>query len=463
MADEQEERPSKGAQELAELQELYRSLAPGRRPPSDDGPDAVAMEAHPADKPVSRIAVIFGVLAILAGGLVGVFVVAGSNGGGASPEAAVRKMTDAISHTDVVGALDALAPSERDAMTPGIKDVFEQSKRLNLLSGDASLSKIQGVELSFKDLKMETAAIGDGVSGVRITGGTATYSTDLSKLPLGSLLKDSVPKTNTTSSGTTPAADNNGGDNPIVTVREGGRWYVSIFYSAAESARRSAGLSVPSFGHGVAAVGALTPEKAVDDLVRGALDLNLRRVIELMPPDEARALHDYAPLFLTNAETSIADLKSNGGLDGVRLTDLKLKAKTDGDEATVTLASFGFEANRDSQHLSVVFDGRCTTVETGTEHQRSCPEDLTKNVPLFSGGVTGGFTGGIVTVKRDGQWYVSPTRTLFAAIVAVMKKIDPQALQDAKNKGLEGLFGGLSSAFGSSTSTAALPLARAAG
>ena len=51
------------------------------------------------------------------------------------------------------------------------------------------------------------------------------------------------------------------------------------------------------------AVGADSPEEAVDEMIAAVERLDVERMIELTPPDEMGVLHDYAPLFLDEVES----------------------------------------------------------------------------------------------------------------------------------------------------------------
>ena len=90
----------------------------------------------------------------------------------------------------------------------------------------------------------------------------------------------------------------------LVTIKDGDGWHVSLWYSVAEAARKDAGKPAPEFGQGVEAKGADSPEAAVEELFASMGTLDVRRMIELTPPDEMAALHDYAPLFLDDAEAA---------------------------------------------------------------------------------------------------------------------------------------------------------------
>jgi len=60
--------------------------------------------------------------------------VRGSAGGAATPAGAVSDLFTALGNSDVIGMLDSVAPGERDAIEPGLEDIFGQFKRLGILS-----------------------------------------------------------------------------------------------------------------------------------------------------------------------------------------------------------------------------------------------------------------------------------------------------------------------------------------
>src|SRR5205823_347014 len=114
-----------------------------------------------------------------------------------------------------------------------------------------------------------------------------------------------------------------------------GRWYVSLWYTVAETVRRHANAAVPAFGQGVGARGAATPEEAVRQLVDAGVRLDVRRAVELTPPDEAAALHDYAPLFVGKADESARRMRTEGTAITVKALDVH--ATTHGDRAVATI------------------------------------------------------------------------------------------------------------------------------
>jgi hypothetical protein len=407
----------------------------------DSFPVVETVAAPTSSRPPSHIAIWIGIIALLASGLVGAVVMAGGDGGAGSPDGAVRKMMTAVSNEDVLGVLDALAPSERDSMIDGVKDLFDQAKRLNALSPDADLASIRGLDVKVDHLELTSESVSSDLAWVRPTAGTISYDADLTKLPVGSLFADLIPKTNAQRHSSQPVLDPNDKTGGFATIREGGRWYVSIWYSAAENGRRSAHLAAPALGQGVQARGAESPEAAVKALLESLAQLDVRRMIELTPPDEARALHDYAPLFIDKVESQVLDMKSRSDFPKITISELQLRPETNGHTSVVRVSGFLVRGDAGGHPLSLGWDGSCVVIDIDSYHHKTCTSDLPRQLPIFSGAT---YDGGFVTVERGGQWYVSPTRTLFGALVGTLKQIDPKGLKDMKDKGVSGFASSLS-------------------
>ena len=376
-------------------------------------------------RPVAAVAV--AVVALLASSLFALVSV-GAEEGADSPEAAVRALLDAVASEDVLGVVDALVPAERDALRPGLVDLADELRRLEILSPDLSLSDVAGVDVSFDGVTLASEPLGEDRVAVRLTGGQVSTRVDPAALPLGDfvrglagpLLAMARPQE---ASG--PVVDGNG---PVlVALREGGRWYVSFWYSVAEAARNGAG-EAPEPGDGVPAAGAATPEDAVRDFLEAAAHLDVRRLIELMPPDEAAALHDYAPLFLGQAEQGTAEVRR---LFELRLEALELSSKGVDGGTLVQVRSVALSGSGGG--ASFEFRDGCVRFEVGGEEQRTCAGDVEAgDVPAPLRPLLG--LGdrqpdlGFVTVERDGAWFVSPTRTVMGGLVALASAFEREDL-----------------------------------
>ena len=390
-------------------------------------------QTEPARAPVQGpriVALWFSVFALLAGGVFGALYLSGEGAG--SPEEAVQQMFDAIADEDAIGVFESLAPSERDPYLDNLPKLVDELQRLGILGGDASLSSIKGVDLSFSDLRFTSKSLGEGVSTVTIAGGTARYRVVPRDLPLGDFVKDIIgeelpaePQT-----GSEPVTSDDPDSERIVTVEEDGRWYVSMHYSLAEAARLDGGAPVPTFGKGLQAKGESTPEKAVEALLRAGVALDVQRIIELLPPDEGKALRDYAPLF-------IDDAKQAAGESGFKasITSLDLEADRSGGHAVVQAKRFAVAFEMTDFSGTIAFDGKCVTVDgpdIPPNEGRFCPED--QDAPAVITDLAARMpASGFVAVEHDGSWYVSPTRTLLESVVTVFKTLhrsDLDALRD---------------------------------
>ena len=412
-------------------------------PATDPGYPVVETQAPERRNPGRMAALWVGIAALLGASL---FAVANltSSDGPSSPEAAVNKLFEAASNEDVVGALEALPPSERDAMKDDLLGILGELSRLDILAKDFDPANVSGVDLEVTDLELSTEELGDGVSTVHVTGGKTSSSVTPSELPLGKFVKDFMdedlpdkPEKETTVIG-------EDGEEPfdLVTIKEDGAWYVSIWYSVAEAARKDSGKAVPKFGEGLKAAGESSPEDAVRALIEAGSKLDLKAVIALLPPDEARALHDYAPLFLDDVEEGAAGIRQEYK---VTLDTLETSADTDGDVATVTIDKLGLSVEGPDMQLKFSSDGKCSSITTDGEEQKFCAEDMQEQlgIPNIAGIFSGAGLGvsKLVTVKRDGEWYVSPTRSILKPIHDGLANVKESQLDDLRDF-IEGMMNG---------------------
>lgn len=383
-----------------------------------------------------------GIVLVLGGAVFALTQVGG--GGAGSPEDAAEQLFDAVEDEDLLGLLESLLPSERDAFGGSVEDLAGELRRLGVLSDDLNLRDVSGLDLSFDGLRFSVERLTDALASVQVTGGTATFSVTPEDLPLGGFLRDMFgddlgePTTETSE-----AADDG---SAMATVKEGGRWYVSLWYSVAEAYRMEARAPLPGPGDRVVPRGAATPEKAVEELFRATLTLDLRRVIELLPPDEARALHDYAYLFLDEAEESVDDL---GDFLEVNVRRVTATADRDGREALVTITDVALEVTIDALGLRGTIEDGCVELRAIGEPrgERICTaEDFADAFGDISGFEVPAApmldvdrpNVGFVAVERGGAWFVSPTRSLIGAFTASLRVLEPDDLDD-----LGDLFGGL--------------------
>jgi hypothetical protein len=390
----------------------------------------------PKRKPFAYLAVVIGLIS-LAGGAVFFARSVGTTTGAGTPEAAVQRMFDSLSNEDILGVLESLHPAERAALSSRFQIMSKELGRLKILSSDLDLGDVRGIDLEFNGLTYRTATLDDGIAAVVVTAGRATYRIEPGDSPLGEFVRGFMTRSGNR---VLTGSDDIGSEQPVfVAVRTDGKWYVSIGYSIAEQARRDAGLQPPAFGAGVPARGASTPEAAVEQFLRAVARLDVRRVIELLPAGEAGALHDYAPLFLPEAEKAAARARKQFSFT---FRTLDLAADTSGDESLVRVDKLAFGVSIPGLGISADYDGKCFRAEGIEDFLGSNPG------PICGKGLSG-LSGlpniptpklGIVAVNEGGSWYVSPIGTWFDAMNAIFKALKPSDLETFKQ--IFGVFAG---------------------
>ena len=397
---------------------------------------------------------VVGVAALAVAGGFAVNAMTGSSDGGAdSPEAAVREFFDAVNDEDVLGAMDVVLPGERRTFKDPLIRFVEQLQRLDVLGDEADLAKIGGVDLQVTVDDVQVEPITDDIATVAVAG-TAAVSVDGEQLPIGDLLLDRAldgQRPDSTTVEATPFGGDQGDTIRITTVEQDGRWYVSLWYSVAEVARTSAGLTdVPEQDQAIVPDGGDSPEAAMDQFLERAASLDIEAMISSLDPDEAEALQRYAPLFIGEAQGSIDEMLAESGL-AVSIEDVEYDVTVDGDQATILPTSFTVSATVDGDNARVVFADGCATVTMGGEEQTSCVDDAEEALGDMGLGDTGlgglaGFGGdaGLRMNKVDGEWYVSIFGTTFDALFAALESVDRADIEEL----LDGLQDGSFDPFG---------------
>ena len=386
-----------------------------------------------------RIGVALAAVAVVAGGLFAALSLSSESN---SPDDPVRAMFESAEKGDVLGVLEQLDPGERDAIRQPLIDIVGELNRLEVLK-DADLGKISGLELHVDDLKLTTDRLGDGVARIKIAGGTGSYRVEVAKLPLGRFVRDLLGDSNNEVNSGSDSLKSTSDNDFVATVRRGDRWYVSIGYSIAEQARGDRPFD--QMGPALDAKGADSPEDAVRQMIQAGAGLDVRRMLELLPPDEMAAVHEYAGLFLAEAESGAADARAD---THITIPTLELDSDTHGDEALVTIKKIEVEAQGEFGTFSVK-DGCFHFSGEDIPARDLCPGDNpTDALGVTPFGLFGdptqvtppklSFTGktarvGIVTTKVDGQWYVSPVRTVLDDLVAVMRLAEPHDLDEIRD------------------------------
>ncbi len=389
----------------------------------------------------SKGKVVGGVVAVLAllgaGGFAVTKIVAGNDGGAANPSEVGTRLMDALSSEDVLGVVDLLLPGERDTLRQPLIDMVENLKRLGVADSTADLEKIGGFDISFQDVQVESTPTNvDDVSDIDITA-TGRVSVDGRDVPIGQLLIDEAFGGDRPDLNSDPSQSDI--DWKLATVKRDGRWYLSAFYSIAESVRAD-GQDIPE--NPIVPRGADTPEGAVQAIFDAVDDLDLEALIASLNPNETEALQRYAPMFIDDAQSSLDGLDAN-----IAFSDTKFTVTGSGDRRTVSVDGFKMHFTGNDQDITVESKGGCVVVDVGDTTTDSCAGgssidstisslglDDNEDVKALVKTVRDAFSDlrpvGLTVQKVDGKWYLSPIGTEFDAMLAVMSALDRGELTD---------------------------------
>lgn len=383
-----------------------------------------------------------GVGALAVAGGFAVVTIAGNDdaGGAATPEEVGTALVTALENEDVLGVIDLLLPGERDTFREPLIDTLDHLVRLDLLSTDASLDRIAGLDIQLTDVTVreERTNVDDIVNIV--LSGAATVSVDGDAVPLGGLLVDEAFEGDRPDMDVEPESSEFD-DLQLTTVEQGGRWYLSGLYTLAEQARGETDLDIPD--EGIAPRGGEDPEGAVDTFLDAVVDLDLRDAIAALDPTEVAALQRYAPLFLDDAQGELDDVEVD-----LSITEREYRVEGSGSRRSIAVVAMVVEASVPDEdvQVSIRFADDCVTVTADGEDTELCTGDVggvddaiddvfgtdgdafAELADVVGDAFADLDLGGIAVHEVDGSWYVSPMRTVFDAIDAVLTALDRDEL-----------------------------------
>ncbi len=154
-ADRAEHDPDAGATEPAAADHTEHDPGPDAGPaaadPTEDdlGPYVPAPPASGPDRPRrgAKVAVAAGLAVALVAGVLALANLT-SSGGTATPEDAVRKLVDAVAAKDMLGALEALVPAEREVLRDRVVDLAGELGRLGILDDKIDLGQVPGADIA---------------------------------------------------------------------------------------------------------------------------------------------------------------------------------------------------------------------------------------------------------------------------------------------------------------------------
>lgn len=382
---------------------------------------------------IARFGVAILVVALLGAGLVAVQSF-GSSGGADRPEDAVASFLESVGNEDFLGAAELVDPSERRSLVEPAIEMTEELKRLDVLADDFDLGSVGGVDLEFIDLTYRPEPVGADVVRVAVDG-TVTASGDLDAVRLGDLVTRNVPEEvmNEARADMAMVSTESLDDVGIVAVQRDSRWYVSLWYSVAELARREAGEPAPRWGEGPTPIGGDTPEAAVRGLVDRAVDLDLAGVIGHLDPEEMAVLYDYSTLFLDDADAAVAEFLADTPDFQVSIDRLDLRSEIDGDDAVVWVDSLAVSVSGDGDRVVIDTDAEC--IVFANDEWNPGGECVVDRGDLDAGSAELALDLDVmpspsVRLKRTGdRWYLSPTASVMVPTLEFMRALDTDQLQ----------------------------------
>lgn len=407
--------------------------------PQEGAPSATVVPAGSVGKR-SRGKVVGGLIAVVAlvgaGGFAITKMVAGNDGGAASPTEVGTRFMDALGAEDALGVVDLLLPGERETMRQPLIDLVDNLKRLEIVDSTARLDKVGGLDVVFADVQVDPKPTNvDDISNIRIRA-TATASIDGDAVPIGDLLIDEAFGGDRPDLDAEPQATDL--DWTMATVERDGRWYLSAFYSLAETAR-AGGDDIP--GSPIVARGADDPEGAVQAIFDAVDDLDLEAMIAALNPNEAEALQRYAPMFIDAAQDSLDDVDV-----AIAFSDIEYSVTGDGDRRTVAIDAFNMTAGVEGDEVTVVSKDGCVVFTMADTTFNSCESgDLAgtaltdlgldnEDMQALIGAVQEAFDDlepvGVTVQQVDGKWFVSPIGTYGDVFLSVLEALDKGELTD---------------------------------
>ena len=230
--------PPPGSPFLPPTQPAYSN--PSSAPAYLGDPQSLPVPGPPPGSGRSRkkmVGALVGVAALLGAGTFAVAQISSndSSGGGASPKEVGDKFVKALDGEDLLGAIDLLLPGERDTFRQPLLDLASELSRLEVTSDKVNLNKVPGFDISIEDPKIDVTDTNvDDIADITITG-TATVTVNGDDIPIGNLLIDRV--FNGDRPQIDPTKSSSDADATFAVVKDGGRWYLSMFHTLAEKAR----------------------------------------------------------------------------------------------------------------------------------------------------------------------------------------------------------------------------------
>ena len=352
-----------------------------------------------------------------------------------NPTEAATNLVNSLSQGDVLGVLESLTPAESALLVDFNAKTTERLKELKVYKEDADPNKLHGASVEATNLKYDEGAaekVNDHLTITKLIGGTVSFHADVSELPLTDEFMDAAFPDGVSSEPTDEKVDiaevvrQTGEPIRIATVKVDDKWYPSLFYTVADYALQGVDAEWPA--ESIANNGASTADDAVKEMVQAAVNADVERVIELLPPDEMGALHDAGPVLL--------EQMGSASPAPVEITKLETES-TDAETGGMKVMLKEIEVTADGETYRVTKDGDCYTAEGEGNSDQLCADDVAAQIggtdmdPDVQQALANLASGlikntGVVATEVDGKWYVSPLRTYSELGLTALSDLSPE-------------------------------------
>ncbi|SDP40350.1 hypothetical protein SAMN04515671_4071 [Nakamurella panacisegetis] len=404
-------------------------------------PSAPVKKSHTA----LIVTVVAVVVALLAGGGIYWFGIRDtkSAGGQASPQEAANAMLVSLSQKDPIGVADQLDPAEASLFSDLNGEFLTELKRLQILQPSASATSLTGSKITVSGLTYgATDQISDHEQVVTLTGGTVTVTSDPSQLPVTDKIKNAAGTALAKSAQTktyniADEVKKLGHPIRIATVNRNGKWYPSLFYTAADYWAQSAKVGNPTSADYIAPAGGSSPEDAMNQLLSAATSGDYTKLIALLPPQEMGVMHDYGKLIVGKIPASNGSAMGSVKFSNAtwNVTDVAGGKKVSLKTLTVTAGSQTVTVKVDGSTLTVSVAGQpdvvlskdtigdfITSKIMGGSSSNSVPPQVLKIAAQEFQQLLGL---GVVMTQDGNSWYVSPVRSYAEIFVSLLKGLEP--------------------------------------
>jgi hypothetical protein len=394
--------------------------------PAQPGPDP-QVKAVPARRwSWLTIGIVAAVVVLVAAGLGTWFALNRSDtvvSGSDSPQAAATKLLTDFGTNGLLGVVNDLPPTEATLVRTTIDGTTTQAGQLGVHTSG----------IAFDSGSVEQ--VNDHIAVAKLVAGTISTG---AQAPVNGM----VTILHTAFSDWIPAAGKSGSVNVaqlghpvrIATVKVGGRWYPSAFYTIADAGLQALHQKWPS--QSIAPLGADVPNEAVEDFMQAVVSPNIKLAIQHTTADDMAALHD-AGQALVNATSGA---KRSGVVIGpIEFDDQDIA----GGGVDVVLKDMTVTAH--GQHTLVTRNGDCFVVRTTSAQGQLCatsgqPQNnaAVRSLPpvlvtLLQDMVNAGSannSAGMISIETRESWYVDLGRTFTQFTQNGSGSVDPQALTD---------------------------------